>query len=90
MKIHPLRHGVSLILPSQYLPFWQKLTRAAACTRDIISNAPAINTINRRDVIIIVVVVVNWTGSNANMPRGPAQLLQESLTILFNYKTDHK
>ena len=24
---------------------------------------------------------VDWTGSNADMPRGPAQLLQESLTI---------
>ena len=30
-------------------------------------------------VIIIIIVVVDWTGSNADMSRGPAQLLQESL-----------
>ena len=28
-----------------------------------------------------IIIVVDWTGSNADMPRGPAQLLQESLTI---------
>ena len=31
--------------------------------------------------VIIIIIVVDWTGSNADMPRGPAQLLQESLTI---------
>ena len=30
-------------------------------------------------VIIIIIIVVDWTGSNADMSRGPAQLLQESL-----------
>ena len=32
-------------------------------------------------IVYLFIIVVDWTGSNADMPRGPAQLLQESLTI---------
>ena len=32
-------------------------------------------------VCLLFIVVVDWTGSNADMPRGPAQLLQELLII---------
>ena len=64
MKIHPLRFGVSFhpLLPSfsfQYsLKRVNKLapfcllchTKTAICTHNIISNPPAVNTINRHNV----------------------------------------
>ena len=66
MKIHPLRHGVSFhpsVSSFFFLCAVKKVktqqvlinlhlchTKTATCTSDIISNEPAVNIVNRRDV----------------------------------------
>ena len=73
IKIHPLRHGVPFHPSVSFLFFLsaQNLTRAGidelvplshkkpvACTRDKISNAPTVNTINR--ILRVLYYIVNF------------------------------